>query len=203
MAKKTQARQPADGKTDSTSTRLAQALAHPMRVQILSVANLREVSPSEFGRENNVDVRLASYHFRALRELGALELVGTRPVRGSVEHIYRGTQRAIFSGGDWENLPKSIQDGLAGAAFQDLITVTVQALESGAFSKHKDSHLIWDSLCLDEQGRKAIAKMVLALRSRALKVQDESVARMAKSGEESMNVALALSNFEMATVNRK
>jgi len=182
---------------------LARILAHPLRVQILSLANRREVSPAEFAREHDLDVKEVSRHFTMLKKHDALELVRTRQVRGAVEHFYRGIRPAVFHSEDWERFPRPVRDGVAGAALSDLTDVVIQAFESGTFSKHDDSHLIWDALLMDEQGRRAMARMILALWKRVLKLQDESIARMAESGEEGVNIAFAVTGFEMAPVKKR
>ena len=107
--------------------RLAKALAHPMRVSILAAASVQsKISPAEFAREQGVPVQKVSYHFKALAKYGALELVDERPVRGAVEHFYRGTRRAIFGKADWQKVPESIKGGLAGAARRDRTCTHVQ-----------------------------------------------------------------------------
>ena len=60
---------------DLIDHRLRKALSHELRVQILSVANLREISPSQFSEEFDVPLSNASYHFRQLVKYDCLELV--------------------------------------------------------------------------------------------------------------------------------
>ena len=54
--------------------RLRKALSHELRVQILTVANQRELSPSEFSDEFDVPLANVSYHFRKLLEYDCIEL---------------------------------------------------------------------------------------------------------------------------------
>ena len=44
-------------------------------------------SPVSVVRELKQDTSAVGYHFKVLRDLGAIELVGTRPVRGVIEHL--------------------------------------------------------------------------------------------------------------------
>jgi predicted transcriptional regulator len=39
--------------------------------------------------ELGLDLRGVAYHVRVLKKLGCIELVGTQPRRGAVEHVYR------------------------------------------------------------------------------------------------------------------
>lgn len=61
----------------------------------------------------------------------ALELVDTKVVGSTVKRFYRGTRQALFAGANWELLPKSVQDGVAGAALQDFSRVEPAHLKAG------------------------------------------------------------------------
>jgi DNA-binding transcriptional ArsR family regulator len=69
--------------------RALKALAHPIRLSVLAALGHGELSPSQFARSRAEPVSNVSYHFRHLAERGWIELVRTRPVGGSVEHVYR------------------------------------------------------------------------------------------------------------------
>ena len=67
------------------------ALRHELRRRILC-AMFEEDAPSSPGRLAQVlKVHLSnvSYHVRVLAECGAVQLVDTEPVRGSMQHFYR------------------------------------------------------------------------------------------------------------------
>lgn len=69
--------------------KLAKALTHPVRVQILRrIADGSEVSPSTMADELGLALATVAYHVRYLSELGVLRLVRTVPVRGTVQHVY-------------------------------------------------------------------------------------------------------------------
>lgn len=183
---------------DFLDPRISKALAHAMRVNIMAVASWRLISPSEFAREMGVSLNKASYHFKRLVEFEVLELVRTEPVRGTVKHMYRGTQKAIFAGEGWTQLPKSVQDGVAGAALQDFIKVAARSMESGAFSAREDSFLTWDPATFDELAFKSMVSILTKAREQLLALQDEAAERLAKTSQAGFVVAFALSGFEMA-----
>lgn len=80
-----------DGKNKQTmDRRLTKAIGHPLRLQILALANQRTISPSEYSEEMGASLSTVSYHFRKLADLGFLELVEEIPKRGAREHRYRG-----------------------------------------------------------------------------------------------------------------
>ncbi len=113
------------------------------------------------------------------------------------KHYYRGTRRAIFGGAGWNDLPKSVQDGVAGGALQDLTKVATHSIESGAFSARDDSYLVWEPLRYDELAYKASIKILESTWQRLLALQDESTPRLAKTGKNGILVAVALADFEM------
>lgn len=178
--------------------RLAKAMAHGLRINIMAVARWREISPSEYARESGVPLNRVSYHFRKLVEYGALELMRTEPVRGGTKHYYTGTRQAIFAGTGWEQLPKSIQDGVAGAALQDFTKVAVRALEGGTFSARDDSYLTWDALAYDDLAFMAMVNILTRTRGQLLALAQEAKPRLAKTEQKGIQVAVALSGFEMS-----
>jgi DNA-binding transcriptional ArsR family regulator len=105
-------------------TRLAKALSHPIRVQALKILNERVASPSDIARDLELPVANVSYHIKTLLQLGCIEEVEYRHVRGAVEHRYRAIRRADAQLDDWADMPANARDDLAGkiarAAFNDL-----------------------------------------------------------------------------------
>ena len=71
------------------STDAAKAVSHPLRVQILDALRREPRSPQSLAQELEEPLGNVSYHVTVLRDLGAVELTGTRQVRGAVEHFYR------------------------------------------------------------------------------------------------------------------
>lgn len=80
---------------------LIRALAHPVRKELLKLCLEADDPKSPKGLalethrgKGSFEKHLSnvSYHVRTLAEYGAVELVETRPARGSVEHFYRPTE---------------------------------------------------------------------------------------------------------------
>jgi DNA-binding transcriptional ArsR family regulator len=72
-----------------TTQNLLVALGHPTRRQILREMDGRPpASPRQLTEKLDETLSNVSYHFRVLAESGVLELVATRPVRGSTQHFY-------------------------------------------------------------------------------------------------------------------
>jgi DNA-binding transcriptional ArsR family regulator len=69
--------------------KLAKALAHPLRAQILERLERHTASPSELADELAAPLGNVSYHVRILADAGLIELVRTTRRRGATEHHYR------------------------------------------------------------------------------------------------------------------
>jgi DNA-binding transcriptional ArsR family regulator len=77
-----------EGAGDSTQNLLV-ALGHPTRRQILrKMSGQPPTSPRQITEKLDETLSNVSYHFRVLAESGVLELITTRPVRGSTQHFY-------------------------------------------------------------------------------------------------------------------
>jgi DNA-binding transcriptional ArsR family regulator len=76
-------------------------LRHPLRRELLKlyVKEAERLSPKQLSDFTKKHLSLVGYHVRELAKHGAVELVGTEPRRGSVEHFYRAT--SLVDGVPW------------------------------------------------------------------------------------------------------
>ena len=65
------------------------ALAHPVRLEILTMAESDPVSASDAAVALGEPLGTVAYHFRVLHTAGLIELVSEERRRGSVESFYR------------------------------------------------------------------------------------------------------------------
>jgi DNA-binding transcriptional ArsR family regulator len=79
-------------------------VSHPVRVRALAVLNQRVASPSELAAEQEAPVGDVAYHVRVLRELGMIQLVSTRQVRGATQHFYRSVDQPHLDDELWGKL---------------------------------------------------------------------------------------------------
>ena len=184
--------------TDSQSARLAKALSHPLRVKILLTMNAppRRLSPSEFAREKDLLLSNSAYHFRKLSSLGFIELVDTRPVRGSSEHFYEPVRQALAWKREWEGMAPVLKQTLSASALAGFVEVLGECIDAGTFDKRDDSHLSWDRARVDEQGFAEMAGLMVEMLERYLTIEAESAKRLSASGEPGFIAAFVLSLFE-------
>ena len=180
---------------------LAKALSHPLRMQILTILGQRVASPVELATELDVPLNNLSYHVRTLLDLGCIELVGTEPRRGTLEHFYRAIERPIISADEWSTIPLNVRRSIADGVLTQIAKDLKSAAGRGGFDR-SDVHLTRTPLALDEQGWEELATLTAELQERAMAIQAKSADRLAsqkKSGgedAETMSATLSMLLFE-------
>jgi len=174
---------------------MAKALAHPLRVQLLTALNEGVASPNELAKRLSEPLTNVSYHVRMLHDLGCIELVETEPRRGALEHYYRAIVRPFFADKDWKKLPKntrgSISDMTLGLVWDD----TAEAIKSGIFDEREDRHLSRSVLCVDEQGWEDMNDLLSQTLDRAMQIQAESAGRVAKGEGDTFSVTVVMMSY--------
>jgi DNA-binding transcriptional ArsR family regulator len=161
-------------------SRLAKALAHPLRVQLLAALNQKVASPNELAKQLGEPLTNVSYHVRMLHDLGCIELVETEPRRGALEHYYRAIVRPFFGDKDWKRLPKNARGSISDAVLQLIWDDAAEAIKTGLFDERDDRHLSRTVLALDEQGWDELHELLAETLERAMSIQVESASRASK-----------------------
>ena len=184
---------------EGITQQLAKALAHPLRVRILSSLHKGISSPNQLSQELGEPLGNVSYHVKTLLEFDCVELVKTEPRRGAVEHFYRATERAFFSDEDWAKIPASARKGIAGVILESIGEDATAALLEGTIESRTDTHITRSPLVLDEQGWNDITALLNDALERAQEIQGEAASRLSKDKGDSINTMVALLHFETPT----
>lgn len=180
----------------SVDQRLVKALAHELRVEILTILNERIASPNELAKELEEGLSQVSYHVKVLRDYECIELVKTEPRRGAVEHYYRATSRPFVSNRNWQEIPATVRAGLSAELMELIQGDVVRALEAGTFEARKDVHLTRTLMLLDERGWRDLMGALSKTLDTVSKIQNESSARLQKAGEEGFSASVSMLGFE-------
>jgi DNA-binding transcriptional ArsR family regulator len=164
----------------AVDSRLAKALAHPLRVQLLAALNQEVASPNELAKKLGEPLTNVSYHVRMLHDLGTIELVETEPRRGALEHYYRAIVRPFFADRDWKKLPKNARGSISDAVLQLVWDDAAEAIKSGQFDDREDRHLSRTVLCVDDQGWEELNELLVESLDRAMQIQADSASRATK-----------------------
>src|SRR3954447_100517 len=102
----------------SMEVRLMKAMAHPMRIQIVSEINKpgRLLSPARFAEAVDKPLSRVNYHFRELEKFECIEVAEEVPRRGAIEHRYRAVRRVLFDAEEWAKLPAIMRAGTGARA---------------------------------------------------------------------------------------
>ena len=175
--------------SDINDPRLIKALAHPLRVRILSILETRDMaSPNEMADELGVSLGVMSYHVRRLHALGFLELVKRTPRRGAIEHHYRAKARPRVTDEGWAETPSIVKRAMVGASLQQITGYINTAASQGGFDRG-DAHLSRTVLMLDEQGWRQLAGEMAQWMARVEQLEEESLERIKTAGEDAETVA--------------
>jgi DNA-binding transcriptional ArsR family regulator len=176
----------------AVDSRLAKALAHPLRVQLLAALNEGVASPNELAKKLDEPLTNVSYHVRMLHDLGCIELVDTEPRRGALEHYYRAVVRPFFGDRDWKRLPKNARGSISDAVLQLVWEDAAEAIKGGLFDEREDRHLSRSVLSIDEKGWNDLHDLLAQTLDRAMQIQADSASRASKNGDDAFNVNLVM-----------
>jgi DNA-binding transcriptional ArsR family regulator len=182
-----------NGSNGDGEARIAKALAHPLRAQILQRLGERVASPGDLAAELDAPLGVVSYHVRMLRDYDCVELVRTEPRRGALQHFYRAVARPEL--GNWRQLPTVLQNELLDRKLEQLLGDLGAAGAAGVLVDAKIDSL---QLELDERGRNKLDRLLERTGGQVLAIQDESRERIA-SGGEPLATTVALMHFLRAT----
>lgn len=185
------------GRRGGVDQRLVKALAHELRVEILTILNERIASPNELAKELDEGLSQVSYHVKVLRDYECIQLVKTEPRRGAVEHYYRATSRPFVSDRGWAKIPATVRAGLSAELMGLIQGDAVRALEAGTFEARDDVHMTRTLMLLDERGWGDLMNALTRTLGQVSKIQKESSARLQKSGSEGISASVSLLGFEL------
>lgn len=96
------------------------ALAHPLRLRMLSLLTGADLTAAEIARELDISHANASYHLRFLLDAGELEAVGEERIRGGLakryRHPWRSEDRPAATTGDPEERAEAAELFVQAAA---------------------------------------------------------------------------------------
>lgn len=176
--------------------KLAKALAHPLRVQLLSILNERVASPNQLSKELEEPLGNVSYHVKVLLDYDCAELVKREPRRGAIEHFYRATKRAYFNDPEWMTLPSSAQQGISRKILEIIGKDASAALVAGTMTERDDTHLSQTPMTVDEQGWQEVTALLKETLDRTLEIQAKAARRLAGNGDKGISTKVQIMHFK-------
>jgi DNA-binding transcriptional ArsR family regulator len=181
---------------DITDPRLAKALAHPLRLEILRVLGDRTASPSEIAAQIGAPLTNVSYHVRKLRSLGLIKLVRKTPKRGVIEHYYSAKPRRTVTDQAWAGTPAIVKEAIISPMVERIAKTMIEAAGSGGFERH-NAHFTDNLWKLDEKAWNEASKVLHEAHDAIQKIEREAGERLASGSEEPITVASLISLYEL------
>jgi DNA-binding transcriptional ArsR family regulator len=177
---------------------LAQVVAHPLRIEALSILTERPASPKELAAELGSPVGNISYHVRELQRIGMIELVEEKKRRGAIEHFYRAVHHPMLDASEWKELSPAKREVMSVWIVQLMLADAVKALGGGTFDARGDRHLSRTDMLVDEKGWEELVEIQAKTLRAVLAVRERNAKRLAKAdGEGAISVVAWMSCFEL------
>lgn len=181
---------------DLIDPRLAKALEHPTRLEILGVLRSAPSSPTRIQRElEHVSLNLVAHHMKVLKELGFVELVETVSRRGAKEHIYRLARSPVINDEAWDKLTPKMRLPITATVLRLISDDLARSLGSGLFDELPDVHLSRSPLKLDREGWAEVVALLTQTLDEVIEIGSRSSDRLEASDETPTAVTIAMMQF--------
>ncbi len=185
---------------DLVDQRLAKALEHPIRTDILSILRNGPSSPARIGRQlQNVSLNLVAHHMKVLEELGCIELMETVTRRGAKEHVYRALGPFVVSDEDWARLTPKLRQPVTAEILRRISDDLANSIGSGQLEERDDNHVSRTPLSLDDQGWSDVGAILKRALEEVMEAGEKSAGRLEAGGEEPLQATVAILQFPTAS----
>jgi hypothetical protein len=171
-------------------------VGHPLRCQIFDYLNTTVASPAGMAREFKESVHNVGYHTSRLVELGVVEMVGERPVRGAMEHFYRGIVKPEIDAAGFKKMKPEQRVEFIRFIFQRQAADMGVGLGDGLVGERPDSWFVRSPGYVDSQGWDELFELFSEMHQRCYEVYASSLQRVTQSREKTFPVVAHLNCFE-------
>jgi len=186
-------------KPELIDSRLARALEHPIRAEILALLQEGPSSPAQIQRQlENVSLNLVSHHMKVLKDLECVELLETVNKRGARVHIYRATVRPIIPDEVWAELTPATRKPLLTAMLRSISVDLVESLSAGIIDEIPDAHFSRSVVKLDREGWSEVSSLLNQILREVAEIGTRSLSRVKASGETPVSTTVVLLQFPTA-----
>lgn len=189
-----------DKKDPAINRRLVKAVSHPLRTEILGILSKgRPRSPKQLTELVDASLGTVSYHVTNVlyEECQVLDLVGTQPRRGAVEHFYAIKPGAMIGQPDLQKaVPQILRQHIAGAALQTFVEQASRSLEAEAANPGDAGLITWMTALVDQEGKQKLTTVVEDALEAVVAIEAECAARIAEDPSSQIEVIFSASSFE-------
>lgn len=186
------------GRVPRLDKRIARALNHPLRTEIIAILNDRSASPREMADMLGEELSSVSYHTKELLKLECIEVVDREQVRGALKTRYRATTRMLLDTPDWERLDKTVRTGISINAVNEVTHRAFDAVEAGTFDSRTDRTVITLKMDVDDRGWQDANEALRIAYERLGEVEAEAATRKVE-GAPTFRMTASLLGYESPT----
>lgn len=178
-------------------------MANPLRIQIWTILNERVASPTEISKEIGARREKVIYEMKVLADLGIIEVIAKRQVRGAVEHFYRAVTRAMLEEPEWVGIPGEVKCDLRATLLRTLTDDAIEAIAEDQYDSRTDAHMSWTPLLVDEQGCDELAGILLRALHEVIEVQAGCAERLRAQDTAGISYTVSILGYTSAHERRK
>jgi DNA-binding transcriptional ArsR family regulator len=173
------------------------ALAHPIRIEILTLLNEAIYTPNELAQIIEKPPHTVNHHVNELANDGAIELARTEKVGNWTRHYYHAVKQPYVSEEEALAMTPQQRQVMAGVILQCLTAESMAALRAGNMvSDPSRVFLSWRWFNVDRQGQEEIMEELVESWERIHQIEARSAARRAQSGESAVTMIVASQCFQ-------
>jgi DNA-binding transcriptional ArsR family regulator len=180
---------------DVEDPRYVKALAHPLRVRILSMLEERDASPVQLAEHLDATLGTVAYHVRTLERLGLIEMVATHQRRGATEHVYAAREHPRFSDAAWSSTSPMAKHVMIASALSQIGEFATKSAAAGGFDG-SEANATREALKLDPEGFEALAAAAQRWLKEADAIEKAAAKRLKGSDAGPIDAGLVLLLFE-------
>jgi DNA-binding transcriptional ArsR family regulator len=180
---------------DIEDPRYVKALAHPLRVRIMSMLEERDASPVQLADHLDATLGTVAYHVRTLERLGLIEMVATHQRRGATEHVYAAREHPRFSSSAWATTNPMTKHVMIASALSQIGEYTAQSAAAGGFDR-PDANFARQTLSLDEAGWSELADASRRWQEEAARIEAAASGRLKRTRDKPLDAGLVMLLFE-------
>jgi DNA-binding transcriptional regulator GbsR (MarR family) len=176
--------------------RLATAIEHPLRIEIMGILLRGPSSAARIQRElDNVSLNLVAHHMKVLKDLDCIELQETVARRGAREHIFRIATPAIVSDEEFTALTPKRRMRMTASILRAISQDLSASLSTGKFDSRRDTHTSRSPLVLDDEAGAELTDLLERTLAEVLEIGARSRRRLEASDEEPVPTTVAILKF--------
>jgi DNA-binding transcriptional ArsR family regulator len=168
-----------------------------LRIRIVAVAHLRNVTPKEFATEERLPPATVQYHFNVLEQEGWIRVCRKERVGNVVRNWYTADHLKIISDREFEQMNEKERFENSEGVLKHYLKICRLALEKGTLDARPDSQLSQIVMGLDQRGWNDLQVEMDIWLERLLEFRVEAEMRMRDSGEEPIPTVAHIASFEV------